>query len=224
MTKILEKLLQYRSAICLDGHIECDVLREICLPIIAADGAANTLIKNGIEPTVIIGDLDSVDNGLLKNRRHIRNESQESTDFEKALDYIEEKSLSPAIVFGIDGGYIDRVLGNISIFTNTKFVAVSKDMIFMMVDDNQILNLEVNTKLSIFGMPRCIIKSSGLKWELNGDELFICGKNSHSNRAASDRVELKISSGKALIFIYTKTISDAGVSNCLDGSNISAIK
>ncbi|MDR1236130.1 MAG: thiamine diphosphokinase [Holosporaceae bacterium] len=214
MIKILERLSEYKSVLCLDGNLEFDLLGKIKLPIVACDGAADTLVKNGIEPSVIIGDLDSVDDNLLKSRKFIRLNDQNSTDFEKALTYIEEESLSPALVFGVDGGYIDHILGNIAIFSGTKFAAISKDIIFMSVDSSRSFDVEVNTKISIFGMPNCVIKSKGLRWELDNEELFLCGKSSSSNRAVSDRVELQVLSGKALVFIYTKMIFDAGAEIC----------
>jgi thiamine pyrophosphokinase len=212
----MENLSEYRSIICLDGDISCDFirgLRKLKLPIFAADGAANTLIKNGIEPDVIIGDLDSVNNELLQNRKHIKIESQDNTDFEKSLDFVEQNSMAPAIVFGISGGYIDHILGNISIFSRTKCVAVCDDMIAMIIRDKKSFNLPVNTKISIFGIPSCIIKSEGLKWELNNEELSISEQNSCSNRTSSNTLKLKILDGQALVFIYTKTILDAGAIN-----------
>jgi thiamine pyrophosphokinase len=211
MIKILQLLSGYKSILCLDGSLECDIIGKLCLPVVAADGAANTLIKNGIEPFVIVGDLDSVDSDLLQGRKYVKYESQDSTDFEKALHYIEKESLSPPIIFGVGGGCIDHVLGNIAIFCGTKFAAVSDGIVFMTVDEgSRNFNLKANTKLSIFGMPSCVIRSEGLKWELREDELSFCGKNSLSNRAISDCVKLEILSGKALVFIYTKTVSDAG--------------
>jgi thiamine pyrophosphokinase len=208
--KILADPPTYKSILCLDGTLPCDLIKELNLPVVAADGAANTLIKNGVEPEIIIGDLDSVNADLLQNRRHIKIENQDSTDFEKALSFIEEKSMTPAIVAGIDGGYIDHILGNVSIFSATKFTAVTSDMIFMAVDDKKILNVPEDTKISILGMPRCVIKSSGLKWELNNHELSVMGQTSLCNRAASRQVELDVISGKAIVFVYTRPISDAG--------------
>ncbi|MDR2158233.1 MAG: thiamine diphosphokinase, partial [Holosporaceae bacterium] len=138
MIKIPEDLSKYKSILCLNGDLICDLIGDINLPIVAADGAANTLIQNGIEPDIIIGDLDSVDDNTLLCRTHLKIDSQVHTDFEKALNFIEEKSISPAIVMGVDGGYIDHVLGNISIFSRTNFIAISKDIIFMTIDDYKI--------------------------------------------------------------------------------------
>jgi thiamine pyrophosphokinase len=163
-----------------------------------------------VEPEIIIGDLDSVDGALLRGRNHLKIDNQNNTDFEKALDFIEEKSMAPSIVMGIGGGYLDHILGNISIFSRTKFLAVLDDIILMAVSDHKVLNVPINTKISIFGMPSCLITSRGLKWELENHSLSLLGQSSQSNRALSSRVELNVSTGKALVFIYTKQISDAG--------------
>jgi thiamine pyrophosphokinase len=59
-------------------------------PIIAADGAANTLLLQGIIPSVIIGDLDSFTPSLLPDfstTTVIKEINQEINDFEKSLIY-----------------------------------------------------------------------------------------------------------------------------------------
>jgi len=213
MIKILKNLSPYKSVLCLNGDLRCDIIKQIGLPVVAADGAANTLIKNGIEPTIIVGDLDSVDADLLRNRSHLKVADQDNTDFEKALDFIEKDALAPAIIMGIDGGYIDHILGNISIFSGTDCVAICGDIVLMPLEDDKIFNLPMDTKISIFGMPSCTISSEGLKWKLDNHELSISGMNSCCNRVVSPCVELKITSGKALVFIYTKAIIDAGSSD-----------
>jgi thiamine pyrophosphokinase len=208
--KILKNEPAYKSILCLNGSLGYDLIKKINLPVVAVDGATNALIENGIEPEIIIGDLDSVNDDLLRGRRHLKIESQDNTDFEKALDFIEKKSMSPSIVMGVGGGYLDHIFGNISIFSRTKFVAISDSTVFMVIDGCKILNIPINTKISIFGMPSCLITSKGLKWELKDHYLSMTGQTSQSNRASAPKVELDVLMGKALVFIYTETISDAG--------------
>jgi thiamine pyrophosphokinase len=210
MEKIIENLYVYKSILCLNGALQLDIIKKFELPIVAADGAANTLIRNGIEPRIIVGDLDSVDEKLLINREYVQIADQNSTDFEKALDFIEKEHLSPAIVTGIDGGYIDHMLGNISVFSSTNFVAVSDNVVFTTICDEKNFRIPIDTKISIFGIPTCIIKSTGLKWELDKNELSIVGQNSISNRSTSTQVKLEVMSGRAMVFIYTDKICDAG--------------
>ncbi|MDR1551251.1 MAG: thiamine diphosphokinase [Holosporaceae bacterium] len=214
MIKIPEDLSKYRSILCLSGDLKGSLLRDITtersLPLVAADGAANTLIQNGLSPSVIIGDLDSVDEQALRGRSYLKIESQDSSDFEKALDYVERQSLTPTIIVGINGGYVDRVLENISIFSKTKFLAITKGIVIMMADGRKNLEVPIGTKISIFGIPYCILKSTGLKWELDGAKLFIGGPNSCCNRTIYEEVLLEIWEGRAMIFVYTEIILDAG--------------
>ena len=78
---------RYKSIICLDGELPVEFLKKISLPILAADGAANTLIHNGITPNVIIGDLDSLNHDIVRNIRIVKDFDQNSTDFEKIMEY-----------------------------------------------------------------------------------------------------------------------------------------
>ena len=66
-------LKQYKSVLCLNGDLpKASFFREMDLPIIAADGAANYLIKNDILPEVIIGDLDSIDRKQFKQFKQFK--------------------------------------------------------------------------------------------------------------------------------------------------------
>ena len=61
------------------------------LPIIAADGAANYLIKNDISPEVIIGDLDSIDRKQFKQFKQLYEPDQDySSDFQKSIHYLKK--------------------------------------------------------------------------------------------------------------------------------------
>lgn len=210
MIKIPLDLQIYKSILCLDGDIPCDFIRNCKLPIIAADGAANTLVNNGIEPYIIVGDLDSVDKKILAARKHKKNPSQYSTDFEKSLQFAEENNLSPCIITGINGGYIDHIIGNIGIFSRTNSIAICDETIGLIVRSKESFHIPVDTKISTFGFPKCIVSSRGMKWEMKDYELSINGATSYGNRAAQEDVELIISSGTAIVFVHMKDIVDAG--------------
>src|SRR3990167_7172544 len=108
----------YRSLLCLNGDLpDKPFFKQCSLPIIAADGAANTLLQKGIEPTLIIGDLDSVSRETKSQYPHIKIEDQNRSDFQKALSYLKEHHLLPTIVLGVNGGYLDHILFNIHVLT-----------------------------------------------------------------------------------------------------------
>ncbi|MDR0444775.1 MAG: thiamine diphosphokinase [Puniceicoccales bacterium] len=209
--KWLKFLPTCRSILCLDGSLPYGLLKKIHWPIIAADGAANKLVRNGIEPRMILGDMDSVDPNLLTKREHLKILDQDTTDFEKALDFIKGESLTPTMVTGIDGGYMDHIWNNVNILARTRSAFFSRDIVGMMMDDfYQSDDIPLNTKISLFGMPYGVVNSKGLKWELDGMELSIGGKTSFGNRTRCSKIELRVLSGKVMVCISTKDIRDAG--------------
>jgi thiamine pyrophosphokinase len=217
MLKWLKILPPCQSVVCLDGSLPYRWIQKLNLPIIAADGAANKLLRHHIEPQMILGDLDSVDESLLYGRKYLKISDQDTTDFEKVLGYAERESLTPTLVTGIDGGSIDHMLGNVSILARTRSLFLTKNIIGMVLDGNyQFDKIPLHTKISIFGMPHCRVQSKGLRWELNSVELSVGGEISLGNRARSSEIELKVLSGKAMVCIYRNAVRDAGLSSSLN--------
>ncbi|MDR1332814.1 MAG: thiamine diphosphokinase [Holosporales bacterium] len=201
----------YRSILCLDGALpRAAFFEEAKLPIIAADGAANTLERIGVTPDIIVGDLDSVDPRIIEHVTHILLPSQDHSDFQKAITYMEQNSLLPSIICGVNGGYLDHVINNVNVLLSTDSVLLDDDIAGFIVAGRREFILPLKSKLSIFGIPNCTISSTGLKWELNHHTLTFPGSASCSNRTVSDSVTLEIHEGKALVLIYLNDIKDAG--------------
>ena len=199
----------YRSVLCLDGELPFEFLKHTTLPLIAADGAANALIANGLKPSVIVGDCDSVRAELLEQYPHVCNRSQDTTDFEKAFAYLKKENLLPAIVVGMSGGCLDRILSNVFIFSQTDALFLSNTQIGFALKGRKTFDWEVDTKVSLFGCPHAIVTSHGLKWELNRTELTFGGFQSCSNRVQTSPLTLDVE-GKILVFAYRCIVKDAG--------------
>jgi thiamine pyrophosphokinase len=209
---MIVKFDEYRSVLCLHGTLpDHKFFQKIQLPIIAADGAANSLATMGIIPHMIIGDLDSVRQDLLVDGKFIKLGDQNSSDFEKALNYLEDHSLLPSVILGMNGGYMDHILNNINIFARTNSIFLGENVMGLMLRGTHVFNLEIGTKLSLFGIPKCCIRTEGLKWNLTMEELIFPGFNSCFNRTRSESVHIHIASGTALLVVYTSTIVDAGL-------------
>lgn len=200
---------RYRSVLCLDGELPFEFLKQTRLPLVAADGAANTLIANGLEPSMIVGDCDSVCAELLEQYPHICDRSQDTTDFEKAFAYLKKENLLPTIVVGMSGGCLDRILSNVFIFSQTNALFLSDVLIGFALTGRKTFDWEVGTKLSLFGCPHAIVTSHGLKWELDCTELSFGGFQSCSNRVQASPLTLEVE-GKILVFVYRCEIKDAG--------------
>lgn len=194
----------YKSILCLNGDLPSADFFKTDLPIIAADGAANHLMQLGIIPQIVIGDLDSISPEYLKIIPSHYHHDQNFCDFEKSLQYLEENRLLPAMIVGVNGGYLDHVLNNINLFLNSKCVLFSPPLYGFALneDENKSMILPLNTKISLLGIPSAIITTAGLKWNLYNDPLTFPGKSSCFNRTEKAEITLKIHSGALLVLIY----------------------
>lgn len=206
--------LNYKSILVLDGAIpQKSFFNKINLPVIATDGATNKLHRLGVPVDLVIGDLDSVDSALLKCYRYEEIVDQSRSDFQKALRYMVKNYLLPAIICGIAGGYVDHEINNINIFMQTTDdnIFVTDDVIGYKLRDTGIYEFPIGTKISIIGMPECKLTTRGLKWELKNYHSKFPGQNSCFNRVISVPFTVTEISGTALMLVYTKEISDAGL-------------
>ncbi|HAT7921537.1 TPA: thiamine diphosphokinase [Legionella pneumophila] len=206
----------YRSILCLNGDLpDPSFFHKRKLPVIAADGAANVLCNLGVFPDLITGDLDSIQPALLENHSFLHLPDQGSTDYQKTMHYLQTHDLLPAIVVGINGGYLDHILNNINIFMDTNCLLYSPPLKGFVVNEKLRVNfiLPVQTKISLIGIPEVVLSSEGLKWELKHSHLSFPGKNSCFNRTKTAEISLEVHQGAALVLIYEDAIEDAGVSS-----------
>lgn len=143
--------------------------------IICCDGSAVSLVEFGLEPTIIIGDLDSLPAKFkeLFADRLIQVSEQETNDLTKAFSYCLSKGWINLVILGATGKREDHTLGNLSLLAdyhkqvqNLKFVTnygtffiASKSGKFPAVAGQQISIIALQT-----GTP---VTSSGLKYPMN---------------------------------------------------------
>lgn len=206
-------LTGYKSILCLNGELpDLAFFVRMNLPIIAADGAANGLLERGINPTLILGDLDSVYPTILQTHTHYHLANQDTSDYQKAMHYLNETNLLPAIVVGMQGGNLDHVLNNINIFMGTNCLLYSPPVRGLVIKKSLInLTLPEQTKISLLGIPKALISSTGLKWELECASLSFPGNASCFNRTHLPEISLTIHEGAVLFLIYDDTVKDAGL-------------
>lgn len=203
---------KYKSILCLDGNLpSVEFFSRSGIPIVAADGATNKLYDLGILPIIVVGDCDSVNQEILEKTTYKYVAEQNSTDFQKALEYIDEMNLFPTIICGISGGYLDHIVNNINIFiSHPENIFVDDDIIGYCLTHNHEFELPLGSKISIIGLPSCKITTQGLKWELTEDILNFPGNTSCFNRSKSTKIKINILSGTALLIVYRNKINDAG--------------
>jgi len=226
--KIVQKIAEifpeapnFKSLICLDGKFPLPEFflpenpeNSLILPIIAVDGAANSLQKYGVIPKIIIGDLDSINSAVLNGFKGVSEvvllPDQNSSDFEKTMAYLSEISHLPAIITGMNGGCLDHVLNNLAILADFNSFFYAENQIVFFVREFAELNLPILSKISIFGAPEAEVTSVGLKWELLNYGLNFFDKNSCFNRTICQKVKLHVISGAILVIIYLDFVEDFG--------------
>jgi thiamine pyrophosphokinase len=141
--------------------------------IICCDGSAETLLKAGLEPEAIVGDLDSLKPELKKrfSDRLYQDGDQDTNDLTKAVNWCKCKGYDEIVILGATGKREDHTIGNISLL-----IDYSQEIKVMMVTDTGTITPFLKSctvsgfpgqQVSIFSINQeSEITSSGLKYEL----------------------------------------------------------
>jgi thiamine pyrophosphokinase len=194
----------YRSILALNGDLpDAPFFNQWQLPIIAADGAVNTLLSRQIRPIAVVGDLDSANLEAVGDLPIIHTPDENYSDFSKCLEYMKEQQLLPTIVLGLNGGHIDHIMHNINLFSKTDSIFYAAPIVGRVLKKGtQHFSLPIGTKLSLFGIPDALLSSQGLKWELKEYQAAFPGANSCFNRTVQQDISVTVQTGTCLFLIY----------------------
>jgi thiamine pyrophosphokinase len=202
------------AAIFLNGshpsiRIVKKLLKEDC-HIIAADGGANYLHSKRINPDVIIGDMDSLSSHATeyyrkKDVRFIRIKEQETTDFEKSLNYCKTAGYKEVIVLGATSNRPDHTMNNFSVmkrYRNYFDVRIFTDEYEIFYASKSIVfTYGKNETLSMMAMPKAVgVSTKGLKYRLNDETLEFGIREGSLNESVSHEISISYKSGTLLIF------------------------
>ena len=164
------------------------------LPIIAADGAYNKLIKQDIIPDYIVGDFDSVTSEIHKDCQQIKITEQETTDFEKCINFAIKLELKPCIVYGASGLDLDHQMHNLNLIMRYKklcpMLIKNRQQELIALPENFALKTKKDSIISLMPYPEGIISTEGLRWELINSKLSIYNMASIRNQANSELVKI----------------------------------
>ena len=176
--------------------------------LICADGGANSALKLGLIPDYIIGDLDSTDKAVLNNFKTkstiINYKRQTDTDVEKCLKFALKNKFKEALLVGVTGNRLDHTFCNLGIvfkfFHQINISLVAENSYLKPYTGKQELKTFKGETISLYGFDRKTkITSKGLKYPLKDVSLSFGEKESTSNIATSNLLQLTISSG--IIFV-----------------------
>lgn len=176
--------------------------------MVCADGGANAAARAGLRPDLIIGDLDSVAAETLRAFRSVplrRIAEQNSTDLEKAIQWLLRKGFSEIIIAGATGGRLDHVAGNLHVigkFANRAHLrVVEKEGELRPVRKVGTFAYAVGSTLSLIPVSRCSgITTKGLRWELRNATLELGIRDGTSNRVVTTPVEIRVRKGTLLVY------------------------
>jgi thiamine pyrophosphokinase len=185
--------------------------------IICADGGANSALKLGLAPVVIIGDLDSISTEAMNEFKSIskiiRLKRQNDTDVEKCIKYAISHKCGEALLVGATGKRLDHTFCNLGIvlkyFYKIKISLIAEESCLKAYTNNVELKTLPGETVSLYGIsPKTKISSEGLKYELKNVALPFGVRESTSNVAKKKLVKLKITNGVVFVIRDVKTMID----------------
>ena len=187
--------------------------------LVCADGGANSAYKLKLIPEFIIGDLDSINPNVKKfyekKSKIIKYERQNDTDVEKCLKFIIKKNYDEVILLGATGDRLDHSFCNMGIvlkfFNEIKINILHQKSFLNCFTGKVVLNTLKDEIISLYGFDKKTkIKSVGLKYPLENVSLPFGEKESTSNAAVSNKVELKVTGGKIFVVRDFNTLRKNG--------------
>lgn len=174
--------------------------------IICCDGAIKDLDEIGIEPKIIIGDLDSISKKLQNKYKQklIHIDNQDENDLRKAINWLENNGAAKAIILGGTGKREDHTLGNIFSLlqfpTTIELSMITNSGFFSIINKSMKLTTNKRQQISLFSIDNKIkITTKGLKYNLKDESLFSLYQGT-LNETISDFISIKISHGSILIY------------------------
>ena len=174
--------------------------------IVCCDGAVNKLAEKGMEPTHILGDMDSI-SVKMKTKYHdklIELTNQDKNDLRKAIKWSEEKGIKKSTILGATGKRDDHSLANIFTLlqypTQIEMKLYTDYGIFSIVHGQQEFDSFAGEQVSIFSTdPSIEITSKYLKYNLNNKNLTNLYYGS-LNESLCNTFTLRVSHGKIIVY------------------------
>ena len=179
--------------------------------LIAVDGGLRHITSLGLSPSIIIGDMDSIDRAQLEQHRaqgiDIRTYPREKneTDLEIALEIAQSYSPAEIILVAALGGRLDQTLANIFLLTRQDLASFNIRLIdgttevFLIRRSTKIYGSPGETvSLLPLNGPAIGISTTGLKYALLNETLYPERTRGISNQLFAPQAEVTLTSGMLL--------------------------
>jgi len=177
-------------------------------PLLAADAGADRLVRLGLRPAAVIGDLDSISRetrAWLGEEVMVHRPDQDRTDLEKALSYaFDELGLDRMTVLAALGGRPDHEVGTLGLLARLgmgeRLVFEGADHRILAVDGRAVLSARPGEAWSFWTYdPAVRVDLEGVRWPVHDHPLDAGGRPSISNQAAGDEVGVRTRGGPVIV-------------------------
>ena len=184
------------------------------LPIVCADGSFNKIQQSKklySKLIKVIGDFDST--ACLDDERFEIDHNQDTTDFEKCLDYLIKSGCQKVFVFGASEGEMDHFIGNVSTALRydkkISIAFIDAYSRYFFIPTNFTIDGVRGKMFSVmpFGIAENI-HYNGLKYPLDGQSMALGGMLGTRNYAVKDTVSISFAKGNILLFISHNNYKD----------------
>lgn len=190
---------------------------------IAADGGLHHLRKLGVEPDLVIGDLDSLEPGEIEALKNspIRVEQypvhKDETDLELAVEAALREGCQTVLILAALGGRLDMTLSNIFLLALPELQAVDarledgQEEVFLLRPETaaqRLIHGKPGDRVSLLplGAPATGVRTSGLYYPLRGETLYPERTRGVSNQMLEEQAQVTLETG-LLICIHTRLSS-----------------
>jgi len=185
---------------------------------IAADAGMKAFDEAGLEPDLLIGDMDSFELGetsLVCEVEHL--EDQDRTDFQKALDRPEVRCAEEVTILGGTGGRSDHFLSNLMISAGldgekkVQFDAEGEIIHRVTPERSLVLQGLMGQTVSLIPLGACEgVTATGFRWPLTSACMGPGSSLSQSNLAEAEDCEVRIESGTLFVVVLKHSACSAG--------------
>jgi thiamine pyrophosphokinase len=207
-----------RATIIANGQIhDGDFLRSLVAPtdlVICADGGVGNALALGLQPQVVIGDLDSFDSDLqaqleAEGCQVITHPARkDETDLELAMKYAVERGAQEVLILGALGNRLDHTLANVLLLALPELRSVQARILdgrqeVFLIRDEALVEGQVGDTLSLLPLTEQVtgIYTEGLEYPLKNGTLYLGPAQGVSNVLTSPQARVWIGQGLLLAVI-----------------------
>ncbi len=180
--------------------------------VIGADRGYFVLEKNGIKPSVAIGDFDSYE-GEIACENIIRFPvKKDYTDSELAIKYAIEQGYKSIKIYGAIGGALDHTIANIALLAKYSKEGVDiaffddENVVFAITNSGVRFDSNARGRISVFsfGDEASGVSEKGLLYELKNACLTNHNPLGVSNEFISEKSEISVQNGTLILYTARK--------------------